>query len=106
MEKFEKTNYFDVTVVCKICPENHRTGSLMVDEMHFYVGVFILHTFLVFQPVKVDSYVVSQVQEGIRSGLEEMLWFHRVLRRILWRAKHCQQTQWYCLGACRSRHSV
>lgn len=41
MEKFEKTNYFDVTVVCKICPENHRTGSLMVDEMHFYVGVFI-----------------------------------------------------------------
>lgn len=59
----------------------------MVDEMHFYVGVFILHTFLVFKPVKVDSYVVSQVQEGIRSGLEEMLWFHSVLRRILWRAK-------------------
>lgn len=64
----------------------------MVDEMHFYVGVFILHTFLVFQPVKVDSYVVSQVQEGIRSGLEEMLWFHSVLRRILWRAKMSANT--------------
>lgn len=56
--------------------------------------------------VKVDSYVVSQGQEGIRSGVEEMLWFHRVPRRMLWRAKHHQQTQWYCLGAHQSRHTV
>lgn len=49
MEKFEKTNYFNVTVIHNIFPENHGTGSLMVDEMYFYVGVFISSTFLVFQ---------------------------------------------------------
>lgn len=48
-EKFEKTNCFDVSVIHTFFPKNHRTGSLMVDEMYLYIGVFILSTFLVFQ---------------------------------------------------------
>lgn len=49
MEKFEKTNYFDVTVIHKIFPKHHGNGSLMVDEMYLCFGVFVFSPFLVFQ---------------------------------------------------------
>lgn len=62
MEKFEETNCFDVTVIHKILPESHRTGSLMVDEMYLYVDVFYLVHFpgCFRLAVKADSYVVSR----------------------------------------------
>lgn len=43
MKGFEKTDYFDVTVVLKIFPENHGTGSIRVEEMYLYVVVFFIY---------------------------------------------------------------